>query len=96
MSESYLNERGEHEIGNCTLHGIIQMLHNGWKVSRIFYRGTRSLNPVFLTKGDIPLMTFWYYWEEGMDDPKFVKEYEVPHYGTGWNTVYFIKEDGPD
>jgi len=92
MSEPYLNENGEHQIGNCTLVSIIKMLHNGWRISRIYFRATRRLNAVFLVERDCLVSTFWYYWGPGMDQPRYSDSSETPYHGSGWNTVYFVKE----
>jgi len=92
LSELYLNENGEHEVGNCTLDGIIKMLHNGWRVSRMYFRATHRINPVFLVERECFVPTFWYYWQPGMDVPRQSRPSETPHFGSGWNTIYFIKE----
>ena len=93
MSEPYLNEYGEHEVGNCTLDGLIKMLHQGWMVSRMYFRATQGLNPIYLNERDVPFPTYWWFWQPGMDCPQRYPLEEVPYGNSGWNTIYFIKNN---
>lgn len=92
MSEPWLNELGEQPIGNCTIDGLVKALHNGWRVSRMYFRATERINPIYLNARDVPFPTYWYFWQPGMDVPQRRNVEDVPHGNSGWNTVYLIKE----
>lgn len=90
----YIDENGEHQVGNCSLQYMISLLSKGWEVIRMYYRGFYDPygNPCWSHKHD-EIPTIWYYWEPGMEMSMKINPAEhFPFAGAGWNTIFFRRK----
>jgi len=86
----------EEEIGNCSLETLIRMLHNGWKVKEIKYKGFNFAggygNPCWIVPFYYPeglLYTHWFRWTPDHNDD-MAEMIPIEH---GFNTIIFERDE---